>query len=70
MATYTENRDQIRDEFKLLNRIFEEMKASVFSKMEYFNQRSFGMSGDYQVAVEEGSTMVRIGSLIFGQRNY
>jgi pyridoxal phosphate enzyme (YggS family) len=70
MATYTENRDQIRAEFQLLNRIFDEMKASIFGDVEHFDQRSFGMSGDYQLAVEEGSTMVRIGSLIFGQRNY
>jgi pyridoxal phosphate enzyme (YggS family) len=70
MATYTENRDQIRTEFQLLNRIFDEMKASVFREEEHFDQRSYGMSGDYLLAVEEGSTMVRIGSLIFGQRNY
>jgi pyridoxal phosphate enzyme (YggS family) len=70
MATYTENREQIRAEFKLLNRIFEEMKASVFPEEACFDQRSFGMSGDYLIAVEEGSTMVRIGSLIFGERNY
>jgi len=70
MATYTENREQIRGEFQLLNLIFDEMKASVFTGEEHFDQRSFGMSGDYELAVEEGSTMVRIGSLIFGQRNY
>ena len=46
------------------------MKASVFKGEEHFDQRSYGMSGDYELAVEEGSTMVRIGSLIFGQRNY
>jgi len=70
MATYTENMDQIREEFRLLKRIFEELRASVFSDSEHFDQRSFGMSGDYKLAVEEGSTMVRIGSLIFGIRNY
>jgi len=70
MATYTENSDQIRDEFRLLKRIFEELKASFFSSNTHFDQRSFGMSGDYRLAVEEGSTMVRIGSLIFGARNY
>lgn len=70
MATYTENSAQIREEFRFLKRIFEELKASVFKSMEYFDQLSFGMSGDYQLAVEEGSTMVRIGSLIFGPRNY
>ncbi len=70
MATYTENREQIRSEFKRLNLIFGEMKVSAFHDAEYFDQRSYGMSGDYLLAVEEGSTMVRIGSLIFGQRNY
>jgi pyridoxal phosphate enzyme (YggS family) len=70
MATYTENREQIRAEFQLLNRIFEEMKASVFPEAGCFDQRSFGMSGDYLLAIEEGSTMVRIGSLIFGERNH
>ena len=70
MATYTENRDQIRAEFHQLNLIFEEMKASVFAGAGHFDQRSFGMSADFELALEEGSTMVRIGSLIFGQRNY
>jgi pyridoxal phosphate enzyme (YggS family) len=70
MATYTENSDQIREEFRHLKRIFEKLKASVFSNIRSFNQLSFGMSEDYQLAIEEGSTMVRIGSLIFGARNY
>jgi uncharacterized pyridoxal phosphate-containing UPF0001 family protein len=69
MATYTENSGQIRREFQLLNRIFEEMRFSVFKGADYFDQRSFGMSGDFLVALEEGSTMVRIGSLIFGERS-
>ncbi len=70
MATYTENSEQIREEFRLLKRIFEEMKASHFSEEPTFDQISFGMSDDFQLAIEEGSTMVRIGSLIFGPRNY
>jgi pyridoxal phosphate enzyme (YggS family) len=70
MATYTENSDQIREEFRHLKRIFEELRTSVFSNKSSFDQLSFGMSGDYQLAIEEGSTMVRIGSLIFGARNY
>ena len=70
MATYTENSDQIREEFRHLKRIFEKLSASVFSNNSSFDQLSFGMSGDYQLAIEEGSTMVRIGSLIFGARNY
>ncbi|MDX2429953.1 MAG: YggS family pyridoxal phosphate-dependent enzyme [Bacteroides sp.] len=70
MASYTENREQIRTEFQRLNLIFDEMKASVFSNEGSFDQRSYGMSGDYLLAVQEGSTMVRVGSLIFGLRNY
>ena len=70
MASYTENRDQIRNEFQRLNLIFDEMKDAAFKDVDYFDQRSYGMSGDYLLAAEEGSTMVRVGSLIFGQRNY
>jgi pyridoxal phosphate enzyme (YggS family) len=70
MASYTENRDQIRNEFQRLNLIFDEMKDAAFKDVDYFDQRSYGMSGDYILAAEEGSTMVRVGSLIFGQRNY
>jgi len=70
MATYTEKSGQIREEFRFLKRIFDELKASFFSQAEYFDKLSFGMSGDYQLAIEEGSNMVRIGSLIFGPRNY
>jgi pyridoxal phosphate enzyme (YggS family) len=70
MASYTENSDQIREEFRHLKRIFETLRASVFSNNSSFDQLSYGMSGDYQLAIEEGSTMVRIGSLIFGARNY
>ena len=70
MATYTENWEQIRQEFRHLNAIFEALKTSFFKGQEHFDQRSFGMSGDYRLALEEGTTMVRIGSLIFGPRNY
>jgi len=70
MASYTENREQIRNEFQRLNLIFDEMKDAAFKDVEYFDQRSYGMSGDYLLAVGEGSTMVRVGSLIFGLRNY
>lgn len=69
MASYTENSEQIREEFRFLKRIFDEIKASRFRDAPAFDQLSTGMSGDYRLAVEEGSTMVRIGSLIFGPRN-
>jgi len=70
MATYTEDSDQIRKEFRHLKRIFDKLRGSVFSGNSEFDQLSFGMSGDYALAIEEGSTILRIGSLIFGARNY
>jgi len=71
MATFTQNREQVRKEFQYLKRIFEKTKADFFSSPgQMFNQLSMGMSDDYLIALEEGSTMVRIGSLIFGPRNY
>ena len=68
MATFTENADQIRTEFQTLKGIFARLKKDVFSEQPQFREISMGMSSDYQIALEEGSTMVRIGSLIFGQR--
>jgi PLP dependent protein len=70
MATFTENTDQIRAEFQTLKGIFSRLKDDVFSDQPHFKEISMGMSSDYQIALEEGSTLVRIGSLIFGQRPY
>jgi pyridoxal phosphate enzyme (YggS family) len=70
MATYTENTKQIREEFRLLKRIFDSLKASFFDNQDWFDQLSCGMSADFELAIEEGSNLVRIGSLIFGARNY
>ena len=70
MATYTENSKQIRQEFRHLKRIFDRLKDSDFKNQDSFDQLSCGMSGDYALAIEEGSSLVRIGSLIFGSRNY
>ena len=70
MATYTDDKQQIRNEFKNLKDIFTKLKAEFFANADYFKEISMGMSGDYQIAIEEGSTMVRIGSSIFGSRNY
>lgn len=70
MATYTENSNQIREEFRHLKRIFDSVKNSQYSGLDSFDQLSCGMSGDYLLAIEEGSNLVRIGSLIFGERNY
>lgn len=66
MATFTDDQNQIRKEFKYLKSLFDDLK----SELEGIDTLSMGMSGDYQIAVEEGSTMVRIGSSIFGARNY
>jgi pyridoxal phosphate enzyme (YggS family) len=70
MATFTEDRDRIRQEFHQLATGFSELKSVFFPDNPGFRELSMGMSGDYPVAVEEGSTMVRIGSLIFGERKY
>ncbi len=70
MASFTEDLDQVRKEFRKLKRIFDSVRAARFAEQEHFDTCSFGMSGDYQLAIEEGTTMVRIGSLIFGPRNY
>jgi len=66
MASFTENENQIRIEFKNLKKIFDELKI----KNPELNIISMGMSGDYKIAIEEGSNMIRIGSKIFGKRNY
>jgi len=70
MATFTDVIDQVRREFKSLSTIFGQLKETYFSDAPNFSEISMGMSGDYKLAVEEGSTMVRIGSNIFGERNY
>ena len=68
MATYTDNEDQIRDEFRSLRDLFYRLKNTYFKGSEYFSEISMGMSGDYMIAIAEGSTMVRLGTLIFGPR--
>lgn len=70
MATYTENEEQIRNEFKMLKLIFNTLKNEYFSSVKNFSEISMGMSDDYPIAVEEGSTLIRVGSKIFGERNY
>ena len=70
MATNTDDEGQVRREFPHLKEIFDELKATYFAGNPEFKELSMGMSGDYRIAVEEGSTMVRVGSSIFGARNY
>jgi len=69
MATFTDNKEQIRDEFRSLEGYFQIVKSHFFKFNDAFEHISMGMSGDYKIAIEEGSTMVRIGSSIFGARN-
>ena len=66
MATFTDDMDQVRREFAQLKSMFDALKA----KLSDITILSMGMSGDYSIAIDEGSTMVRIGSSIFGARNY
>lgn len=70
IATNTENQKKIAEEFYELRTLFKGLKASFFSKKDDFKELSMGMSSDYKIAVEQGSTMVRLGSTIFGERNY
>lgn len=69
MASFVENESQVRLEFATLKSIFEELKSSYFASADSFKTVSMGMSGDYSIAIEEGSTMIRVGSSIFGTRN-
>jgi len=68
MATFTNDTNQVRKEFEFLRNCFKSLKDNFFKSNIDFRQISMGMSGDYELAIKEGSTMVRIGSLIFGGR--
>jgi pyridoxal phosphate enzyme (YggS family) len=70
MATFTENADQVRDEFKSLKILFEKLKSMKLPSQFELKNLSMGMSGDYKIAIEEGSTMIRVGTALFGERNY
>jgi uncharacterized pyridoxal phosphate-containing UPF0001 family protein len=65
MASFTSDMDKVRNEFKRLKNIYD--KLSIFNSQ--LSTLSMGMSSDYRIAIEEGSNMIRIGSLIFGERN-
>lgn len=69
MATFTDNQEQVRDEFRTLENYFNVLKSHFFKYNDAFEHLSMGMSGDYKIAIEEGSTMIRVGSSIFGSRN-
>ena len=68
MATFTPDENQIRKEFRSLKAFFDSLKSTYFANQPSFSRLSMGMSSDYKIAVEEGATMVRIGSLIMGSR--
>ena len=68
MASFTEDEQQLRKEFGELKTIFDKLKYTWFAQENSFSVTSMGMSGDYRIAIEEGSTMVRVGSSIFGSR--
>jgi PLP dependent protein len=70
MATNTSDENQVREEFKMLKSISDRLKLKVEGENLHLSELSMGMTSDYQIALEEGSTMVRIGSAIFGARNY
>lgn len=70
MASYTDDTGQIRREMQQALDLFQELKRDYFADDDSFSVRSWGMSHDYRIAVETGSTMVRVGTTIFGEREY
>ena len=70
MATFTDDEAEVRKEFKYLKTIFDTLKTKYFADQPQFKEISMGMSEDYPIAVEEGATLVRVGSKIFGARIY
>lgn len=70
MASNVDDEEQIRHEFRIARQLFDELKQQYFADAPWFCERSWGMSHDYPIAVEEGSTMVRVGTTIFGPRIY
>ena len=68
VATFTDDQDQLRHEFQTLRGYFQHVKSRFFSADESFREISMGMSSDYQLALQEGSTLIRVGSAIFGVR--
>ena len=70
MATFTDNQEQVRQEFHHLKDIFQQLKSNYFSDNKEFKEISMGMTDDYPIAIAEGSTLIRIGSAIFGERQY
>ncbi|MBO7417860.1 MAG: YggS family pyridoxal phosphate-dependent enzyme [Bacteroidaceae bacterium] len=70
MATNTDDMEQVEREFTSLQAFFEELKGTIFQNKQAFKELSMGMTDDYPIAIRHGSTFIRIGTLIFGERNY
>lgn len=70
MATFTRDEEQVKEEFHYLSELFNLLKNEFFRDKPDFTELSMGMTSDYRIALKEGATMIRIGSLIFGERNY
>jgi len=68
MASFTDSSEMVRAEFRMLTSLFRATRERCFIDKPYFREISMGMSGDWNIAVEEGSTMIRVGTLIFGER--
>lgn len=68
MATFTDNENIVRSEFQQLNHFYKKIKEHFFADDAQFKEISMGMSSDYKLAIEEGSTLIRVGSTIFGER--
>ncbi len=70
MASHTDDERRIREDFRKVHELFEKLKSEFFPDDDKFRYRSWGMSDDYRIAIEEGSNVVRIGTKIFGERDY
>ena len=68
MATFSDNKEIVQSEFKALHLIFEKLKNDFFKDSSNFKTISMGMSQDYEIAIQEGSNMIRVGSALFGKR--
>ena len=70
MASNTDDTDLIAGEFRSVSKFFQEIKEHYFADLPYFCEVSMGMSHDFPIAIEQGSTLVRVGTMIFGEREY
>jgi pyridoxal phosphate enzyme (YggS family) len=70
IGSITDDKEKTKEEFKNLKEIFSKIKENFFQDKDFFKHISMGMSGDYDIAIKQGSTMIRVGSKIFGERDY